>query len=242
MSVEEDSKGRRRWKGPKSEERSGAKGGRTMAQREKVRKKSLSKSSRDWVDRQLRDPYVRRAQEEGYRARAAYKLKEIDERFHVLKKGARVVDLGCAPGGWTQVAMERGAVRVVGVDLLAVDPVAGAVLFQGDMTDERVAARVMRELGEPPTVVLSDMAADTTGHKQTDHIRTIGLAETAARFAIDHLAKGGAFVAKVFQGGAQGELLEMLKASFADVRHWKPPASRPESPETFVIATGFKGR
>jgi 23S rRNA (uridine2552-2'-O)-methyltransferase len=240
VSVEEDEKGRRRWKPPKDVHP--PEGGRTMAKREKVRKKSLSKSSRDWVDRQLRDPYVRRAQEAGYRARAAYKLKEIDEKFHILKRGARIVDLGCAPGGWLQVAVEKGAASIVGVDLLLVDPIGEARIFLGDVTEKGMAEKLIAALGDMPTLILSDMAADTTGHKQTDHIRTIGLAEFAAQFAIDHLAKGGTFVAKVFQGGAQGELLEKLKANFGDVRHWKPPASRPESPETFVIATGFKGR
>jgi 23S rRNA (uridine2552-2'-O)-methyltransferase len=236
----EDSKGRRRWKGPR--EQGESKSGRTLGQKQKVRKKTLSKSSREWVDRQLRDPYVRRAQEAGYRARAAYKLKEIDEKFHVLKKGARVIDLGCAPGGWTQVAAEKGAAAIAGVDLLPVDPVPGATLFQGDIAAKGMAEKLLAALGNAPTIVLSDMAADTTGHKATDHIRTVGLAEIAAQFAIDHLVKGGTFVAKVFQGGAQGPLLETLKARFSDVRHWKPPASRPESPETFVIATGFKGR
>jgi len=239
MSAE-DSKGRRRWAGPR--EPIDDKGGRTLSKKQKVRKKTLSKSSREWVDRQLRDPYVRRAQEAGYRARAAYKLKEIDEKFHVLKKGARLIDLVCAPGGWTQVATEKGVAVIAGVDLLAVDPIPGAKLFQGDIAEKGMAEKLVAALGEAPTIVLSDMAADTTGHRGTDHIRTIGLAEIAAQFAIDHLVKGGTFVGKVFQGGAQGPLLEKLKASFADVRHWKPPASRPESPETFVIATGFKGR
>jgi 23S rRNA (uridine2552-2'-O)-methyltransferase len=240
VSVEEDDKGRRRWKPPKDARP--PEGGRTMAKREKVRKKTLGKSSREWVDRQLRDPYVRRAQEAGYRARAAYKLKEIDEKFHILKRGARIIDLGCAPGGWTQVAFEKGAAAIASVDLLPVDPVGDAVIFRGDVTEKGMAEKLVAALGDKPTLVLSDMAADTTGHKQTDHIRTIGLAEFAAEFAIANLVKGGTFVAKVFQGGAQGELLETLKANFSDVRHWKPPASRPESPETFVIATGFKGR
>ncbi len=239
MSTE-DQQGRRRWK-PPADSRAPA-GGRTMAKKEKVRKKTLGKSSREWVDRQLRDPYVRRAQEAGFRARAAYKLLEIDEKFHVLKKGARVIDLGCAPGGWLQVALEKGAAKIAGVDLLPVEPVGEARIFHGDITETGMAQKLVAALGEPPTLVLSDMAADTTGHRQTDHIRTVGLAEFAARFAVAHLAKGGAFVAKVFQGGAQGELLETLKTNFASVRHWKPPASRPESPETFVIATGFKGR
>lgn len=239
MTIEDD-KGRRRWKRPADARASSD--GRTMAKREKVRKKTLGKSSRDWVDRQLRDPYVRRAQEAGYRARAAYKLLEIDEKFHVLKRGARIIDLGCAPGGWLQVAVEKGAGKIVGVDLLAVDPVGEATLFRGDIQEKGMTEKLIAALGDKPTLVLSDMAADTTGHKQTDHIRTIGLAEIGAQFAIDHLVKGGTFVAKVFQGGAQGGLLEALKENFATVRHWKPPASRPESPETFVIATGFKGR
>lgn len=239
MSVEEDEKGRRRWKAPVDAR--GPAGGRIMAQKEKVRKKTLSKSSREWVDRQLRDPYVLRAQEEGYRARAAFKLKEIDEKFKILKRGARVVDLGSAPGGWLQVLMEKGAEKVVGIDLLPVDPINGITIFQADIYEAGMPQKLMDALGDKPTLVLSDMAANTVGHKQTDHIRTVGLAELAAQFAIDNLVKGGSFVAKVFQGGAQGALLEMLKANFEDVRHWKPPSSRAESPETFVIARKFKG-
>jgi 23S rRNA (uridine2552-2'-O)-methyltransferase len=213
-----------------------------MGQRQHVHKKKLSKSSREWVERQLNDPYVRRAIEAGYRARAAYKLKEIDEKFGILKKNARVVDLGCAPGGWTQVAFEKGAARVVGVDLLPVDPIGDAVIFEGDIGEDGMTDRLIKALGAEPTLVLSDMAADTTGHRQTDHVRTIALAELAGEFAILNLAKGGSFIAKVFQGGAQGELLERLKANFDEVRHWKPPASRAESPESFVIARGFRGR
>lgn len=239
MSVEEDEKGRRRWKAPVDAR--GPAGGRMMAQKEKVKKKTLSKSSREWVDRQLRDPYVIRAQEEGYRARAAFKLKEIDEKFKVLKRGARVVDLGSAPGGWLQVLVEKGAAKVVGIDLLPVDPISGITIFQADIHEPGMTDKLMAALGDKPTLVLSDMAANTVGHKQTDHIRTVGLAELAARFAIDNLVKGGTFVAKVFQGGAQGALLDMLKANFEDVRHWKPPSSRTESPETFVIARRFKG-
>jgi len=240
MSVEEDSKGRRRWKPPKGMPEAG-KSGRTTQKKEKVRKKTLSKSSRDWVDRQLRDPYVRRAQEAGYRARAAFKLKEIDEKFHILKRGARVVDLGSAPGGWLQVLAEKGAAKIVGIDLLPVDPMAEVVIFEADINAPGMTDKLIAALGDKPTLVLSDMAANTVGHKQTDHVRTVGLAEAAAQFAVDNLVKGGTFVAKVFQGGAQGELLELLKANFDDVRHWKPPASRPESPETFVIARGFRG-
>ena len=239
MSVPEDSKGRRRWKPPADLPENT--GGRSMQKKEKVRKKTLSKSSREWVDRQLRDPYVRKAQEAGYRARAAYKLKEIDEKFHVLKRGARVVDLGCAPGGWLQVVSEKGAAKIVGIDLLPVDPMPDVIIFEADIHAPGMTDKLMEALGEKPTLVLSDMAANTVGHKQTDHVRTVGLAEMAAQFAIDNLVRGGVFVAKVFQGGAQGSLLEMLKANFDDVRHWKPPSSRTESPETFVIARGFRG-
>jgi 23S rRNA (uridine2552-2'-O)-methyltransferase len=239
MSAEEDSQGKRRWKAPADSRP--LPGGRTMAKKEKVRKKTLGKSSREWVDRQLHDPYVIRAREAGYRARAAYKLLEIDEKFGILKKGSRIIDLGCAPGGWLQVAFEKGAGRIAGVDLLPVEPVGEATIFLGDIYEPDMPARLMSALGDQPTIVLSDMAANTSGHKQTDHIRTVGLAEMAAQFAIESLAKNGTFIAKVFQGGAQGELLALLKDNFEDVRHWKPPASRPESPETFVIARRFRG-
>lgn len=239
MTVEEDDKGRRRWKAPIDSR--GPAGGRMMAKKEKVRKKTLSKSSREWVDRQLRDPYVIRAQEEGYRARAAYKLKEIDEKFQILKRGARVVDLGSAPGGWLQVVVEKGAARVVGIDLLPIDVMSNVTIFQADIAEPGMTEKLMAALGDSPTVVLSDMAANTVGHKSTDHIRTVGLAEIAAQFAIENLAKGGSFVTKVFQGGAQKSLLDLLKENFEDVRHWKPPSSRAESPETFVIARRFKG-
>lgn len=239
MSVEEDEKGRRRWKAPADAR--GPAGGRMMAKKEKVRKKTLSKSSREWVDRQLRDPYVIRAQEEGYRARAAFKLKEIDEKFKILKRGARVVDLGSAPGGWLQVVVEKGASKVVGIDLLPIDVMADVTIFQADIAEPGMTDKLIAALGEKPTLVLSDMAANTVGHKSTDHVRTVGLAEIAAQFAIENLAKGGNFVTKVFQGGAQKSLLDLLRENFEDVRHWKPPSSRPESPETFVIARRFKG-
>lgn len=239
MSVEEDDKGRRRWKAPIDAR--GPAGGRMMGTKEKVRKKTLSKSSREWVDRQLRDPYVMRAQEEGYRARAAFKLKEIDEKFKILKRGARVVDLGSAPGGWLQVVVEKGASKVVGIDLLPIDVMADVTIFQADIAEPGMTDKLIAALGEKPTLVLSDMAANTVGHKSTDHVRTVGLAEIAAEFAIANLAKGGNFVTKVFQGGAQKSLLDLLKENFEDVRHWKPPSSRAESPETFVIARRFKG-
>lgn len=239
MSVEEDDKGRRRWKAPIDAR--GPAGGRMMGKKEKVRKKTLSKSSREWVDRQLRDPYVMRAQEEGYRARAAFKLKEIDEKFKILKRGARVVDLGSAPGGWLQVVVEKGASKVVGIDLLPIDVMANVTIFQADISEPGMTDKLIAALGEKPTLVLSDMAANTVGHKSTDHVRTVGLAEVAAIFAIENLAKGGNFVTKVFQGGAQKSLLDLLRENFDDVRHWKPPSSRAESPETFVIARKFKG-
>jgi 23S rRNA (uridine2552-2'-O)-methyltransferase len=239
MSVEEDDKGRRRWKAPIDAR--GPAGGRLMGKKEKVRKKTLSKSSREWVDRQLRDPYVMRAQEEGYRARAAFKLKEIDEKFKILKRGARVVDLGSAPGGWLQVVVEKGASKVVGIDLLPIDVMANVTIFQADIAEPGMTDKLIAALGEKPTLVLSDMAANTVGHKSTDHVRTVGLAEVAAIFAIENLAKGGNFVTKVFQGGAQKSLLDLLRENFDDVRHWKPPSSRAESPETFVIARKFKG-
>ena len=159
MSVEEDSQGKRRWKAPADSRPQP--GGRTMAKKEKVRKKTLGKSSREWVDRQLHDPYVIRAREAGYRARAAYKLLEIDEKFHVLKRGSRIIDLGCAPGGWLQVAFEKGAARIAGVDLLPVEPVGEAVIFLGDIAEPGMTTKLINALGEKPTLVLSDMAANT---------------------------------------------------------------------------------
>jgi 23S rRNA (uridine2552-2'-O)-methyltransferase len=235
MSEEE----KRRWKPPADAPVSGD--GRTMAKREKVRKKRLGKSSHDWVERQLNDPYVRKAQEQGFRARAAFKLKELDEKFHLIRRSDRVIDLGCAPGGWMQVAIQKGVRALAGVDLLPLDPLAGAIIFQGDAAEAGMAEKLIEAIGGKPTLVLSDMAANTSGHRQTDHVRTIGLAEFAAGFAIEHLEPGGTFVAKVFQGGAQGALLETLKTNFRQVRHWKPPSSRSESPETFVVANGFRG-
>lgn len=202
-------------------------------------------SSTLWLQRQLNDPYVERAQAAGYRSRAAFKLAELDDRFHLLKKGARVVDLGAAPGGWCQVAVERGAAKVVGVDLLEIEPIGGVTLLVGDFTEPATVAAVTAALGGQADrgradLVLSDMAANATGHRATDHVRVVVLAEAAVAFAEDILAPGGAFVAKVFQGGAEAELLARLKARFDKVRHAKPPASRPESPETYLVATGFR--
>jgi 23S rRNA (uridine2552-2'-O)-methyltransferase len=203
--------------------------------------KGRTAASQRWLARQLNDPYVRAAQEQGWRSRAAFKLMELDDRFHVLRPGARVVDLGAAPGGWSQVAVRRGAARVVGVDLLAIEPVPGAELFQGDFTDPDMPARIAARLGGKADVVLSDMAPNTTGHSATDHLRIVALAEMAVAFALETLAPGGSFVAKVFQGGSERSILEQMKRSFATVRHAKPPASRKESSELYVIATGFRG-
>ena len=201
-------------------------------------------SQKRWLERQLNDPYVARAKREGFRSRAAFKLIEIDERFKLLKPGQKVLDLGAAPGGWAQVAVrtvgETG--RVVGIDLLDIEPMAGATFITLDFLDPSAPERLTELLGGPADLVLSDMAANTTGHKKTDHLRIIGLAETAAAFAREILAPGGAYLAKVFQGGAEGELLTALKRDFATVRHVKPAASRADSSELYVLATGFRGR
>lgn len=198
-------------------------------------------SSKLWLERQLNDPYVHKAKQEGYRSRAAYKLTELDDKFHFLKKGARIADLGAAPGGWVQVALKRGASTVVGIDLLEMEPIAGSELITLDFTEPDAPERVKAALGGPADVVLSDLAPWTTGHKQTDHLRIIALVEAAAHFAVDTLKPGGTFVAKVFQGGTEGELLDMLKHNFEKVRHFKPDASRSESSETYLVASGFKG-
>ena len=200
-----------------------------------------SVGSQRWLARQLNDPYVRAARAQGWRSRAAFKLIELDDRFHVLRPGARVIDLGAAPGGWSQVAVARGAALVVGVDLLAMDPVPGASVLQGDFADPDMPGRLLAALGGAADLVLSDMAPNTTGHTATDHLRIVALAETAASFAIEVLAPGGAFLAKVFQGGSERAVLERLKRSFTAVRHAKPPASRKESSELYVVATGFRG-
>lgn len=200
-------------------------------------------ASTRWLERQLNDPYVRKAKAEGYRSRAAYKLIELDERFRLIKGAKRVVDLGVAPGGWSQVVRKLApGAAVVGIDLLPTDPLDGVTLFQMDFTDDRAPERLIEALGGAPDLVLSDMAANTVGHAQTDHLRTMGLVETAAQFAVDTLRPGGAFVAKVLAGGADNALVAELKRNFATVKHAKPPASRKESSEWYVIAQGFKGR
>jgi len=199
-------------------------------------------SSTEWLARQLNDPYVAAARRQGYRSRAAYKLIELDERLHLLRPNRRIVDLGCAPGGWTQVAVERvgGRGRVLGVDLAETAPLAGALLMCADLRDPDTAAAIRTALGGGADIVLSDMAPATTGHAATDHLRIVALAEAAFDVAEEILEPGGSFVAKVFQGGAEGALLARLKRSFAELRHAKPPASRAESAETYVVAKGFR--
>lgn len=199
-------------------------------------------SSTLWLDRQLNDPYVARARAEGYRSRAAYKLQELDEKFGLLKRGARVVDLGCAPGGWLQVAAEKGAGVVIGIDYLPMPHVPGTEHLELDFLDDDAPARLKTLLGGDADLVLSDMAAPTTGHRGTDHLRIMALADAALDFAVDVLAPGGAFVCKVFQGGAEGELLGRLKENFTTVKHAKPRASRADSAEVYVVALGFKGK
>lgn len=218
-------------------------GGRGLSTRLRTAK-SRSKASQRWLERQLNDPYVRAAQQQGLRSRAAFKLLEMDEKHRLLRPGGRVLDLGAAPGGWTQVAVERIAPggRVVAVDLLPMDPVPGATIVQGDFQDDAVAAAALEALGGTADLVLSDMAPNTTGHGATDHLRIMALAEVALDTALAALAPGGAFVAKVFQGGSERSFLDTLKRRFAAVRHAKPPASRKDSSELYVVATGFRGR
>jgi 23S rRNA (uridine2552-2'-O)-methyltransferase len=209
--------------------------------------KQRTASSQRWLERQLNDPYVAAARREGYRSRAAYKLAEIDARCRLLKPGKRVVDLGAAPGGWSQVAADRvksveGKGQVVAIDLLDMEAIAGVEFIKLDFMDAAAPARLTAMLREGKAdIVLSDMAAQGTGHVRTDHLRIMGLAEAAAEFAGEVLSQGGAFVCKVFQGGTERELLERLKREFATVKHVKPPASRAESAEMYVVAQGFRG-
>jgi 23S rRNA (uridine2552-2'-O)-methyltransferase len=206
----------------------------------KVKKdRGRTASSRAWLQRQLNDPYVAAAKSSGYRSRAAFKLIELDQKFHYLKKGARVLDLGAAPGGWSQVAAAKGA-TVVAADVLEMEQIPGVTFFQADLTDPDVPDMLKQALDGPADTVLTDMAAPTTGHRATDHIRTIALVEIALEVALDVLKPGGTFVGKVFQGGSSSDLLVRLKKSFREVRHVKPPASRQESVELYVVACGFK--
>ncbi len=208
-------------------------------------------SSTRWLQRQLNDPYVKRARAEGYRGRAAYKMLELDDKFRFLVPGARIVDLGCAPGGWCQVAVKRCNVlaerggkavgTILGIDIQEMEPIAGCELYQLDFMADDADLQVKEWLGGKADVVMSDMAASASGHKQTDHLRIIALCEAAAHFAFDVLEEGGTFVAKVLAGGAEGDLQKLLKQRFTKVHNFKPPASRSDSSEKFVVATGFRG-
>ena len=210
--------------------------------RVKTAKGRTAQSTR-WLERQLNDPYVRKARAEGWRSRAAFKLIELDEKFHFVRQARAVVDLGVAPGGWAQVVRKLSPkARIVGIDLLPTDPIEGVTLFQMDFMDDKAPELLREALDDAPDLVLSDMAANTVGHAQTDHLRTMALVEAGAWFAIETLKPGGAFVAKVFAGGTDAELLAVLKKHFATVKHAKPPASRKGSSEWYVVAQGFKGR
>jgi 23S rRNA (uridine2552-2'-O)-methyltransferase len=205
--------------------------------------KGRKTSSTRWLERQLNDPYVRRAKAENYRSRAAYKLLELDEKFGLLKGAKAVVDLGIAPGGWSQVVRRRVTQsRVVGIDLLPTDPIEGVAILQMDFMDEAAPDRLKQALGSEADLVLSDMAANTVGHQQTDHLRTMALVEAGLLFATEVLRPGGAYVAKVLAGGADNQLVAEMKRHFTTVKHAKPPASRKDSSEWYVIAQGFKGR
>lgn len=219
--------------------------GRKLGQ--KVKKSKLKASSRRWIERHINDPYVQRAKTEGFRARAAYKLLEIDEKHHILRGARRIIDLGAAPGSWSQIAAKvtnstDDDVRVAAIDFLEMAPVPGVRFFQMDFLNDEAPMLLREALDGAPDLVVSDMAAPTTGHKRTDHLRTMYLCEVAAHFAVETLAEGGHFLAKTFQGGAENDLLTMLKQNFRQVVHIKPAASRSESVEMFVLAKGFKGR
>ncbi|TMM45830.1 RlmE family RNA methyltransferase [Qipengyuania marisflavi] len=216
--------------------------GKDRDTRVKTAKKRTASSTR-WLQRQLNDPYVKQAKADGYRSRAAYKLSELDDKYSLLKGVTRVVDLGIAPGGWAQVVRKRAPkAAIVGIDLLPTEPIDGVTIFEMDFLDDAAPALLEEALGGPPELVLSDMAANTVGHKQTDHLRTMGLVEAGAWFAIETLAPGGTYLAKVLAGGTDTALLTLLKTHFRSVKHAKPPASRKDSSEWYVIAAGFKGR
>ena len=219
-------------------------GGRSIGGKKRVKtaRKRSAQSTR-WLERQLNDPYVRMAKEQGYRSRAAFKLIELDAKFNILKDKKAVVDLGLAPGGWAQYIKRKNPnIKLVGIDLLPVDPIEGVTLFEMDFMDDAAPNILMQALGQPPDLVISDMAANTVGHKQTDHLRTMGLVEAAAHFAIENLSEGGDFLCKVFAGGTHQELLTILKQNFTSVKHAKPPSSRKGSVEGFVFARGLKSR
>jgi 23S rRNA (uridine2552-2'-O)-methyltransferase len=225
---------------------SGREGGRALKTRVKMTRKRTPGSAR-WLERQLNDPYVAQARREGYRSRAAYKLIELDDKHKLFKPGERIIDLGAAPGGWSQVAAARvgpreGRGRVIAIDLLEMDPIEGVEFRQMDFHDPEAPGQLREWLGGLADGVLSDMAANATGHRKTDQLRIIGLVELAADFASEVLAPGGFFLAKVLQGGAEGELLARLKREFTSVRHVKPKASRADSAELYLLATGFRGQ
>ena len=205
--------------------------------------KSRTPSSQAWLERQLNDPFVVEAKAKGYRSRAAFKLIEIDDKLRLIKPGMRVIDLGCAPGGWVQIALERGARSVVGVDLLPVEPIPRAELIEMDFTDPACGPLLMQKLGAAPDLILCDIAPNTMGHKQTDHLRIIMLIEAVRSTSpVEVLKPGGAFVTKAFQGGETAGIIKLMKAHFAEVKHVKPKASRAESSEVYLAAMGFKGR
>ena len=213
-----------------------------MARLKDEKRRTLS--SRTWLERQIRDPYVARAKREGFRSRAAYKLAEIDDKYRLLKPGTRVVDLGAAPGGWSEIAARRVGAggRVLAIDILDMKPIAGVEFLKLDFLDHTAPQRLKDLLGGQADLVLSDMAANATGHRQTDHLRIMALAEAAAHFAREVLAPGGSFLCKVLQGGTEAALLAELKRDFASVKHVKPPASRSDSAELYLLARGFRGR
>ena len=229
-----------------AERKGGGSGRRQLKVRVRTAKRRSAGSTR-WLERQLNDPYVARAKSEGYRARSAYKLIEIDDRHHLLAPGKRIVDLGAAPGGWSQVAVTRTGSTdadplIVAIDYLDMDPIPGVTILKKDFLDDDAPGALRAALGgHPADIVMSDMAAPTTGHRKTDHLRTIHLCEVAADFAAQVLAPGGHFVAKVFRGGTEGELLARLKRDFTSLHHVKPPASRSESVELYLVAKGFRG-
>jgi len=224
-------------------------GGAPSSLHVRVKKKAgtIKASSRRWLERHLNDPYVHRAQAEGYRSRAAFKLLEINEKYNLLKKGQKVIDLGAAPGGWCQVAAQIAGSsdehpHIIGIDYLHVDPLPGVIMLEMDFLDDDAPRKLLDALGDRPDIVMSDMAAVTIGHKQTDHLRTAHLCEVAADFAVSVLKPGGHFLAKTFQGGTENAVLTLLKQNFKSVHHVKPPASRAESVELYLLARHFKGR
>ena len=237
--------------GKRSDRKSSGRGQRDLTVKVKTAKGRKSSSTR-WLQRQLNDPYVSRARREGYRSRAAFKIMEMDDKFRFLVPGAKVVDLGCAPGGWCQVAVERtnsmglqkGRKRgfVLGIDIQEVEPIQGCLISNLNFMDSDADEAVKKLIGGKVDVVMSDMAAASSGHRQTDHLRIISLCEAAAEFSFDVLEEGGAFISKVLAGGAEGELQKLLKKSFGMVANFKPPASRADSSEKYVVATGYRGR